>query len=402
MRLLVVSSWLPFPMDNGSRIRASQLLKRLSRSHTITLLSFGSRTGTGDLGPLRDWCDRVEVVPPVALGDGRLGPRGLVSRLPRHLVQCDNPQMHALIREAIGDHDAAVALQVEAARYLEDYSQVPRVFEEVEVAVLREHYERESHPLRRLRRGLTWWKYRRYVQSLVNAFDRATVVSEQERRHLRDIGCEIDRVAVVPNGVEIPNRTRGTVDADRLIYPGSVTYFANLDALRYFIGDILPTVRQRRPNVELLVTGSTDGVDVGDLRAASGVTFTGLLPQVDTAIAESAVCVVPLRVGGGTRLKVLQAMALGTPVVATSKGIEGLEVEPERHVLVGETPDTFARQVLRVLSDPNLAGRLAHAAHALVRQQYAWGPIGDGLDRVIGEAVAAHRTRKTRQRHELS
>ncbi len=129
--------------------------------------------------------------------------------------------------------------------------------------------------------------------------------------------------------------------------------------------------------------------------AEPGVRFTGSLPEVDSVIAESAMCVVPLRIGGGTRLKVLQAMALSTPVVSTSKGIEGLAIEPERHVLVADSPDAFAAQVLRLLSDAPLVQGLTREALRLARERYAWPQIGDALERVINEAVEEHRHRDT-------
>ena len=167
-------------------------------------------------------------------------------------------------------------------------------------------------------------------------------------------------------------------------------YSANLDAVRYFVREILPIIRRTRPDVTFVVTGATDGVDIRDLEAEDGVSFTGRLDAVDAILAKSAVCVVPLRTGGGTRLKVLQAMAIGTPVVSTRKGIEGLEVEPERHALVADESRAFAAQVLRLLSEPELGSSLSRNAHALVRERYDWEQIGATLERVVEGAVASH------------
>jgi glycosyltransferase involved in cell wall biosynthesis len=394
VRIVVVSSWLPWPLDNGSRVRAYHLLRELSRRHTLTLLTFGTVQDASDLAPLDALCERVELIERVVPPAGRLGSRGLLSTVPRHLVQTESKQMRVFVREAVGRHDLALALQLDAARYLDGECRLPCVFEEAEVSVLREAYSREQRPLQRLRRGLTWLKHRSFVRSLANRFDRVTVVSEVERRHLEAMGCDATRIAIVPNGVEIPAIPPSLVRTARLVYPGPVTYFANLDAVQYFIEDIFPLVRRSRPGLTFWVTGLAEGVELGRLRAAEGVTFTGRLPQVETFVAESAVCVVPLRIGGGTRLKVLQAMAVGTPVVSTSKGIEGLDVEPERHVLVADTPDAFARQVLRVLDDSLLAARLAEASRRLVEERYTWGLIGEALERVIAAAVREHRSRR--------
>lgn len=273
---------------------------------------------------------------------------------------------------------------------------MPSVLDEIEVGVLREQFLNERHPLRRLRHGATWWKYRRFIRSLAHRFDRSTVVSDLERQHLRAMGCDVSRVTVVPNGVNVSDLEPASRRIRRLVYPGSVMYAANLDAVRFFVTDVFPLVRRALPDLVFTVTGATEGVDIADLADVEGVTFTGRLPDVDALIAESAACIVPLRVGGGTRLKVLHAMAVSTPVVSTSKGIEGLDVEPDRHVLVADSPDALAAQVVRVVSDQALSSRLASEARALVRARYEWGPIASTLESVIQEAVDDHRSGRRR------
>ena len=397
MRLLVVSTWLPYPLDNGSRVRAYHLLKRLSQRHTITLLSFGSVRDPDVLAPLKTLCERLEVVPPDTAERQPARKTGAVLNGPA-VLRPDGQRRDATAgrRTALKTHDAAIGMQVDAARYLGAHPEIPRVFEEAEVGVLRDRFVREADLLRRLRHGMTWWKFRRFVRGLVNRFDRTTVVSAVERDHLRAVGCDASRVAIVPNGTMLPEAAAIRRRHDnRLIYPGAVTYFANLDAVRYFVRDVLPLVRGQRPDVSFLVTGRTEGADIGDLARVPGVTFAGCLPDIDEAISESAVCVVPLRMGGGTRLKVLQAMALGTAVVSTSKGIEGLDVEPGRHVLVADSPSAFAAQVLRLLGDDNLRNQLVEASAALVRDRYTWDRIGEVLEGVVNEAVEEHAARRS-------
>jgi glycosyltransferase involved in cell wall biosynthesis len=314
--------------------------------------------------------------------------------VPRYLVQTDSCQMTGLVTSHVRQHDAAIALQLNAASYLQEWSDIPRVFEEAEVTVFRERCVAEPHVFSRWRHRLTWWKFQGFVRGLVNTFDRTTVVSERERDQLRAIGCDVARVAIVPNGAEVSDGRRRAGQCSRLIYPGSVVYSANLDAVRYFIRNVFPLVRRSCPDASFYVTGSTDGVDIRDLANIDRVTFTGNLASVDSLIAESAVCVVPLRIGGGTRLKILQAMALGTPVVSTSKGVEGLDVEPEQHLLVADDASAFADRVVRVIRDSSLADRLAENGRRLVNQRYAWERIGDALESVLQHAVFAHRMRR--------
>lgn len=393
MRLLVVSSWFPYPPDNGSRLRIAHLLEALARDHAITLLSFGREDGGEDLEPPGRYCATVSVVP--SAPPERLGLTGFLSTVPRYYAQTRSAEMLALIAAQAPRHDAAMGMQIRAAFHLvEARPRIPILFEEVEVgAAMRPEGEQPSSPWRRARQALTWAKHRRFLRRLIDRTDWVTVVSARERQHLIAMGCDPDRVAVVPNAVVVPD---GPVEPrarlPQVIYPGAVTFSANLDAVSFFIRDVWPRIRHARPDLEFVVTGETTGVDVGALASVEGVRFTGRLPEVDSHIAGSLACVVPLRVGGGTRLKVLHAMALGAPVVSTSKGIEGLDLTPGTHVLVGDSADALAAEVLRVAGDPALAARLANDARERVREAYTWEPsaavLSEQLERLPRSTTA--------------
>jgi polysaccharide biosynthesis protein PslH len=393
VKLLVVSTWFPSPPDNGARLRAFHLVRELAHHHRVSLVSFGDGGPVAPerIAPLAEFCESVTVVPRDAFHQGALTRTGLFSAVPRAYVQAFSPEMMAEIRRAHPVHDAAVALAVTAALYFRDVTTLPVVFEEAEVAVIRDRFRSAQGPGRKLRRGLTWWKYAAFVRSLCRRAAFTTVVSDTERDILRGIGCDVARVAVVPNGVDASDLEwpRPAQAAGRLIYPGSLTYSANLEAVTWFAQAVLPRIRTARPDVECWVTGRAGGVTLPDSGPASRLTLTGHLPDIRPAIAESAVCVVPLRIGGGTRLKILQAMALGTPVVSTSKGAEGLAVTPGVDILIGDTAEEFASHVLRLLSDPGLRGTIAAEARALVRDRYTWTQSGATLDEVVRKAHSA-------------
>jgi len=400
MTLLVVSTWFPLPPDNGSRLRAFHLLRGLARRHDVSLLSFcdAGRPSDEQTAALLECCRTVETVPRGAFRSGKLTHRGLLSPVPRAYAQAFSAEMDARVRAAARAHDAVVALQIPSAMCARRVArQVPSVFEEAEVAVIRDAAATAQGTAGRLRRTLTWLKYARFVRGLSSRFACTTVVSDTERAILEGIGCDSRKLKIVPNGVDGADlawppcpKTRG------LIYPGSITYAANADAVRWFLGSILPLIDAGQASrVPFLVTGASDGVSAADWPNVSRMTLTGRLPDVRPAIAERAVCVVPLRVGGGTRLKILQAMALGTPVVATSKGAEGLDVHPERDILIGDTPERFSAQVLRVLEDPALGCRLAAAARLLVSEQYTWERSGERLNEAVSEAVSTWKAART-------
>ena len=209
----------------------------------------------------------------------------------------------------------------------------------------------------RFRAQLTLTKMENAVRTLLNRGVAITVVSEAEQDYLRNIAQPDARIELIPNGVDTTANCPDSTVKPRpfsLIYTGAVTYDANYNAVAYFIREVLPLVRQRVPETQFTVTGGTGEVDVSDLAAQPGVTFTGYLPSVADAVRKSWVLVVPLQVGGGTRLKILEAMALGTPVVSTHKGAEGLVAESDKHLLFGDDPRQMADAICRLFEDEAL------------------------------------------------
>lgn len=394
MRILVVSSWFPSPPSNGSKLRAFHLLRELaSRGHRITLLSFAEASELRHTKDLRTICDSIEAVEgnPHKAGP-TLAPRRLFGRMPRSYATTYSPEMAALVERRWRDHDLLLALQIGAALYMDPAMTLPMVFDEAEVGVIRDRYVRERHPLRQARHGLTWWKYGGFVRSLTKVADRTTTVSSVERQHLIDAGCDEERIDVIPNGVDEQLLQHSAVVVERgapLIYTGAITFDANVDAVRYFTADILPRVAAVRSNVRVQVTGDTGSVDRREFEASGTVAFTGHVASVVPLLRSARVCIVPLRAGGGTRLKVLESMAIGTPVVSTSKGVEGLDLTPEHDVLIGNDPDSFARQVVRLLDDDTLRARLVANGRQTITSRYTWTHVADTLERTLTRAVEA-------------
>jgi polysaccharide biosynthesis protein PslH len=194
---------------------------------------------------------------------------------------------------------------------------------------------------------------------------------------------------VVPNGVDCDRNRPGLAPGEpqRLVYNGALTYQANYDAVKYFLAEIYPLIRKAQPDVTLAVTGSTQGVNLADLALSDGVKLTGYLDDVRPVVAGSRVCVVPLQEGGGTRLKILEAMALGTPIVSTSKGAEGIEARHGEHLLLADDAASFAECTLSLLRDTDLRQRLAVNARRLVEERYDWTRIGERFAGLVEDAV---------------
>jgi len=398
MKVLFLSSWYPYPPDNGSRIRIFNLIKQLSKEHDITLLSF-SRDGevTEDrLKTMQRYCSTVQDIPLAPFRPSSVRSiLGLFSSRPRSFVDTYSRRMQGLVERTRreGDFSVVIASEIATAPYAVTLEGLPRILEEVQLATLREQYTSQSRVGRRLRYGLMWWKTRRFTAHLLRQFDGCTVASQQERANVLSIAPNCRRIVVVPNGVDL-DRYKGDFSAPEpgtLVFPGALTYSANFDAMAFFLHQIFPLVKARQPEVVLRITGRTNGVPLHGLPLNESVILTGYLDDMRPTVAQSWACVVPLRVGGGTRLKILEAMALGTPVVSTSKGAEGLEVTPGEDILIANEPTEFADTVLRLLDDPARRAKLAANGQRLVRERYGWDQIGKKLDQLLHQVVRRYR-----------
>lgn len=398
MRVLYIAGWYPFPADNGARIRTFNLVRHLSGRHEVTLLAFSSRGPVPQeaLEAMKPYCRSVAAVPYREFHPGRLRALlGFFSTRPRSVVDTYSPEMAALVEKATAENafDVVVASTLRAAPYALAVNGMPKVFEEIELAVLHEQFARAHNLAAKLRRGLMWWKQKRYMAQLLAKFDGCTVVSEEERDLVGRIAPGLRRPAVVPNGVDLEINTGdfGRPHPDTLIYPGALTYRANFDAMQFFVQEILPRIQHHRPAAHLRITGGYQGVPIEQLPLTDGVELTGYLDDIRPAVAQSWACVVPLRVGGGTRLKILEAMALGTPVVSTSKGAEGLRVSHGEHILIADGPEDFARAVVRLLEDEPLRARLAANGRRLVEESYSWKQCAGHLEQLLDQIAGQQR-----------
>lgn len=382
MKILFLSRWFPYPADNGSKLRIYNLLKQLARNHSVDLISFANEDmREAHLSGLHDICRKVEWVHYRPFQPGRMRALlGFFSWKPRNVVDTFNEEMCAKVSAAICSeaYDVIIASQIDMAGYANRQPVPVRILEEMEITTIYDQYKHQPDFMKRLRARLTLMKLSNYLDRLFKDFDGITVVSELERQNLLDAVPENQKIVVVPNGVDVTHLSGdfGQPQPDTLVYNGALTYEANFDAVEYFLREIFPLIRAKSPEVKLYITGSTKNVPLEKLPAQQGVIFTGYLPDVRSRVAETWLNVVPLRIGGGTRLKILESMALGTPVVSTSKGAEGLNVHPGEDILIADSPEAFANAVLRLLNNAALRARLSSAGRRTVASCYDWGSIG--------------------------
>jgi polysaccharide biosynthesis protein PslH len=394
MRILALSTWFPYPPSHGGKMREYYLIKALAEQHEVALLSFrDAEIAPEHLDHMRGICSRVDVIKddPFAKNRWKLL-LGFFSPSPRSIVSGFSQNMKRAVHSLAVDWnpDVFCGFQVYTAQYLRDFSGKIKIadIDNVMSRYLFDIYGQAEGPVSRMRRWIAWKKNLSFERAVFNQFDRCLVSSDREKEEAEStLGLPANKIFVIPNGVDTTLNTPDTCKPEKntLVFNGSMTFSANLDAMIYFVDQIYPHIQAQIPDVHLKITGKADGVNLDWASKVKNVTFTGFLKDIRPAITASYACVVPLRLGVGTRLKILEAMALGTPVITTTKGAEGLEVENGRHLLIADDPAEFSRQTLCLLSDPDLRERLSTEAGRLVHERYGWDKIGQGFQQILND-----------------
>lgn len=384
MRLLFLSLAVPLPVNNGHKMRTWALLRALAaEGHQITMLVFGQReemNGHEDLA--HSVCCEIETVP-LAVSNlttggnyaGRL--LGLFSSRPFALRRFRSEDMRARIERhlASGRYDAVVCDTIYSVINLPPSSRVPLILNNVDVehVIFDRYVDFERNPAKRLYAWLEARKVRRWELQTCREAVVGMACSEHDCRMLRALAPEVPMVAV-PNIVDTDDYTPlDGEDGNTVVYQGGMDWFPNRDAVEYFVSDILPLLRQRVPDVKFLVAGRNPSEAFrAKFAAMPDVKFTGTVPDMRPIIAQAAVCVVPLRIGSGTRLKILEAGAMGKAMVSTRVGAEGLDFEHGKDILLEDEPAAFAAGIAELLGDPVRRRALGTAARNRVVGQYSF------------------------------
>lgn len=401
MRILFLSSWFPSPPLNGAKIRINNLLGYLCERHTVTLFALNNTLSAElvaqELPRWQALCETAQVLP-LPTERANIGRLGLFSRYPRALLARESAEVWAALRAlyAAASYDWVVVSEVGPAAGLSFYagqlaSLYPfrHVLDCLEVAYYHDAMAAGQPLPRRFARWFTWFKTSHYLKGLLRQFALCTVPSAQEQAYIQPLCSPKTRLAIVPHSLDLTQLQLSAEppQPDTLVYVGSLTYAPNADAVLYFLQEIFPLVLAQVPQARLQVLGAVGDFAVVDWQSRLPVQFLGLHTDVRPLIQRSQVNIVPLRQGSGTRLKIVESLALGTPVVATSKGAEGLAVQANRDMLLADTPADFAQAVVRLLREPALRASLREAGRQLVEQTYARPLVGRLFEQLLETTV---------------
>lgn len=395
MRILFLTPDLPLPADQGTKLRNSALIRAAAAHHEVDLVSF-TRQEDGLLSPgeLEHLCHRVEVIPaPAARSPLRRAWDLVFGALPDLAMRLESPTYGEALGEMLSTqrYDVVQIEGLEMIPYLPVVrSLAPRAgviydAHNAEMSLQRSMLQVELRNPLRWHLGLysffQWSKLGTYERIMMNDADVVVCVSDADAAKLRGRHVEPQ---IVPNGVDpasIPYRRPSSEPGKVLFFVGPMDYRPNADAVRWFISSALPRVRSMVPGVRLRLAGRGT-----ERLGGEGVEALGYVDDIGAELAQADAFVAPLRMGGGTRFKVLEAMAAGVPVVSTPIGLSGIAPEDERHALVARSADEFAAAIVRVLQDRPLAQQLAAAARSMVEARYAWSKITPNYLRLLTTA----------------
>jgi sugar transferase (PEP-CTERM/EpsH1 system associated) len=404
MKILWVKAGGLVPPDTGGKIRSYNILRELARQHSVTFFSFYA-AHDDDLHPdLKNMFDRVVCLPlqlpaPKTFAEMRdYGIRSL-SPLPYNITKYGRPEVRRRLRTLLQEETYDVILcdfMVAAGVIPWDWPTSKVLFtHNVEATIWRRHYEVATNPFWKAVSWREWRKMEAAERRYLRLADHVLTVSETDRDAFAPF-VESRRLTIIPTGVDVDyfQPMPAEESTDSLVFTGSMDWLPNEDAILYFVDAILPLIKQQYPDVSLEVVGRSPSRKLQALaETEKSVRLTGWVEDIRPFVARGAMCIVPLRIGGGTRLKIFEAMAMSKAVVSTSVGAEGLPVRTGENILLADTPTDFADSVVSLLRDTNQRQRLGTAARSLVKENYSWSKVAESFSRILQDTVGAFRPR---------
>ena len=397
MRILWVKAGKLLPVDTGGKIRSYNILRHLARHHEVTLLSYygGQRDPAYDAAIQRE-LPGAQTIYTAAL-DGNVVAQSIayLRRVFQSAPFAVSKFTHPDVQRAVALHvvqrnvDVAVCDFLSASlNFPDDLTLRTVLFQHnVESALWQRMAATESNPVKRLAYRIEAGKMSRYERKALSKFHHVIAVSEHDRQQMlaMDSACA---VTVVPTGVDTRKYAvapPASANPPRIVFTGSMDWEPNIDAVDYFCQEVFPRVRSEFPSAVFQIVGRNPHPRVKQLAGAS-VEVTGTVPSVGDYLKAATVVVVPLRIGGGTRLKIFEAMAMGKVVVSTSIGAEGLDVQNGRDLILADDANSFARAINLLLRDSNLRQRYEEAA-AKLAAQYDWSNIEQRFSQVLQDVI---------------
>lgn len=394
LNILFVSATIPYPAIDGGRIRVLNLVQNLSKNNNITFLTYNSSDkDEQNIKYLRDiGIDVIDIKFNYneILSNKSSILKQILKGKPFTIAKYYSDRMVNKINELLEKnlYDVIHFEMLHTGQYITELYNIVYVelclgLQNIDSLIWKRLADTESNPIKR---SILNWQYKRFLnleRILSPLFDSCICVSKEDEERLRKIN-PFARTEVVPNGVDtdyfIPTDVKE--NEYQIVFVGSMDWQPNEDAVLYFCDKIFPLIKKKMPQIKFYIVGSNPTERVKKLANIDGVVVTGLVDDVREYISQSAVFVVPLRIGGGTRLKILQALAMKKAVLSTSIGCEGLGLINGEHLIIEDDPKKFAEFLVLLINNEDLRHKLGENGRKLVEDHYDWKALSTKLDTI--------------------
>ena len=403
MRILWLNAGLLLPLDKGGKLRTWHLMRHLATRHSITYVSFADPGATqADRDGMREVCEELHVVPRTD------PPKGSPSFYLDAARRVFDPLPYAAGKYRSRAYAGRVATLLESGRFdlvvcdfLVPAVNMPATLpcpgvvftHNVEAEIWRRHVERQGDPISRLLFRMQWQRMLRFEEATLRRFDLVLAVSDTDQATFQRLYPNALRqpAFTVATGVDtdyFAPRPADAVDPRHLVFTGSMDWIPNEDAMTYFCHEVLPLIRQQEPGATLSIVGRAPTPTVQRLADIGGITVTGRVDDVREYVGRAGVYIVPIRIGGGTRLKIFEAMGMARAVVSTTVGAEGLPVTDGRDIVIADTARSFADAVVTLMREPAQRLQIERAARDLVVTRYDWSAVAGQLEEALVRAAS--------------
>lgn len=405
MKILWLNAGLLLPLDKGGKLRTWHLMRHLAQRHDISYLSFADPAETAaNLEGMREVASHVVTVPRSDAGKGTAtfyldAARYLLDPAPYAVAKYRSAAYRAAIDRLLAERrfDALICDFLPPVVNLPESLPCPAILftHNVEAEIWRRHAENATNPAGRLLLTQQWRRMLRFERDALARFDLVLAVSEADGQTFSRLypGALKRPAHVVQTGVDTsyfaPVPPPASARPAHLVFTGSMDWLPNEDGMLYFVREILPRIRQIEPDVTLSIIGRAPTAAVKRLADIAGIEVTGRVDDVRPHIAAGSVYVVPLRIGGGTRLKIFEAMSMGKAVVSTTVGAEGLPVTSGQNVMIADEPARFAHAVIHLIRDTDSRRRIEAEARQLVVERYDWSAVAQDFEHAFGRMSSA-------------
>lgn len=385
MRILFVTPYVP----SRIRVRPLQLIKALGSRHEISLVSLLCEEYEREMvKDVANYCASIDLIPLPKLRAYANCLKALPTMMPLRVAYYQSPAFVERIRQVIQERDIDIihgelVKVVPALQKMLKHENIPVLFDSVDCisCYLQQQFESECNPLKKAFVYTELKKMRRYEYQSLTVLDQVVITSDHDRDLLMALGGNAQCINVVPNGVDTDYFTplAAPRERDSLVFCGKLDYYPNSQAILNFCSEVLPLIWERRPQVRLTIVGNNPPPSVRKLGSDKRIIVTGFVPDTRLYLGKASVALVPLLVAAGMQNKVLEALAMATPLVATPNACRSLQIKDGIHLRIAEGAQAYANAVLQLLEDPQFAQRLSRSGRQYVERHHSWASAANRL-----------------------